>query len=301
VRQVTYVPADFGLSKNGPQFAWLDERLTLWGYPSRRLMDCLKDRVQAFQRGQGWSGGGADGLIGPKTFAILSADPTPDEPEPAGIDLTNWKLTLPTDANGDGKADEIKQPTLAEFKFAPFFYERADGGYQFRAPCDGATTTGSKFPRSELREMENGGKDLADWDTDDGAVRKLTVDVAFTLLPDTKPHVVGIQIHDGSDDVTTLRLEGTDLWVTKGDKKHTKIAIGYQLGTRIVVSFQASAAGIRWFLNGNHVATIDGTYEGCFAKCGCYTQASSRVPKSDPKYGTGYGEVVIYALEKEVA
>lgn len=298
---MTYVPSDFGLDKNGPQFAWLDERLLLHGYPPLRLLDDLMARTQRLQRAQGWRGSGADGLMGPKTLAILSADPNPAEPEPTGIDLTDWKLTLPTDANGDGKADEIRQPTLAGFKFVPYFYERADGGIQFRAPCDGATTEGSSFPRSELREMTNDGRDEAEWETDDGAIRRLEAELAFTHLPEIKPHVVGLQIHDGRDDVTTLRLEGTDLWVTKGDRKQTRIATGYTPGTRLKVRFEASAAGIRWFLNGGHVATIDGTYHGCYAKAGCYTQASSLVDEDSDKYGTGYGEVVIYALEKEVA
>ena len=38
MRPVTYTPADFGLEKNGPQFAWLDERLILHGYPPLRLL-----------------------------------------------------------------------------------------------------------------------------------------------------------------------------------------------------------------------------------------------------------------------
>lgn len=297
---MTYTPTDFGLDKNGSQFAWLDERLNVHGFPPVRLLDPLKDRVQRFQLKQGWTGSGADGLVGPKTLLRLIGEPVPEQPA-SGIDLTNWKLTLPTDANSDGKADEIKQPTLANFKFTPYFYVRADGGTAFRADCDGATTTGSSYPRCELREMKNGGQDLASWDTDDAAINSLDVELAFTHLPDIKPHVVGVQIHDGADDVTVLRLEGTDLYVTKGDTKYKKIATGYQLGSRIRVRFEASAAGIRWFLNGNLVATIDGTYEGCYAKAGCYTQASSRVAKTSDKYGTGYGEVVIYSLTKEVA
>lgn len=300
----TYVPSDFGLAKNGPQFAWLDERLLLHGYPPLRLLDDLMARTQRLQRAQGWKGSGADGLMGPLTLAILAADPEPaePEPEPTGLDLTDWKLTLPTDATGDGKADEIRQPTLAEFKFTPYFYVRADGGTAFRAPCDGVTTSSNtSYARCELREMDNDGRDEAAWDTDDGAIRRLNVELAFTHLPEIKPHVVGIQIHDGDDDVTTLRLEGTDLWVTKGDKKQTKIATGYTLGTRLKVRVEVSASGIRWFLNGGHVATIDGTYESCFWKAGCYTQASSKVAKTSTKYGTGYGETVIYALEREVA
>lgn len=308
----SYVPSDFGPGKSGPQILWWRWRLSVHGFLSNQERPLLtwhlhdQEDTQRLQLAQGWKGtqlgGGADGLPGFKSLAVGAGEPKPSIPQPTGLDLTDWKWTGPIDSNGDGKADEVKQPTLDTFKLTPYFYVRADGGTAFRAPCDGVTTsTNTAFARSELREMENGGRDVAAWDSDDGVLRSLEVDLMFTHLPEIKPHVVGIQIHNGSDDVTTLRLEGTDLWVTKGDAKYKKIAAGYQLNTRIRVRVEVTPAGIRWFLNGNWVATIDGTYEDCFWKAGCYTQASSRVPKTSDKYGEGYGEVVIYDLDKRAA
>src|SRR5439155_891934 len=89
------------------------------------------------------------------------------------LDLQNWKLTLPIDANGDGKADEIVQPQLASFILVPPFSVSDGGtGVVFWANCGGATTSGSGYPRSELREM-NGGT-VAAWGTADGHVHTMT-------------------------------------------------------------------------------------------------------------------------------
>lgn len=296
---MTYAPEDFALTKTGPQFAWLEERLKVHGFPSIRLTDDLKDRVQRFQLEQGWSGSGADGLVGPRTLALLTADPAPlPPPNPSTIDLTNWKLTLPVDYNSDGKADEVRQPSLATFKLTPYFYPRVDGGIAFQAPCSGATTSGSTYPRSELREMRNGGYDTASWDSDDGAIHTMVAELAFTHLPELKPHCVGLQIHDATKDICVLRLEATSLYITAGDNSHYKrIASDYKLGTRITVKVEVTAGGTRWYLDGVHVTTISGLYEGAYFKAGCYTQASSKVSKTSDKYGTGYGEVVIYGLK----
>ena len=38
------------------------------------------------------------------------------------FDLTHWKLTLPTDANGDGKVDGIKTSGLQNYINDDFFY-----------------------------------------------------------------------------------------------------------------------------------------------------------------------------------
>ena len=65
-------------------------------------------------------------------------------------DLSRWKLTLPTDANGDGKADEVH--ALAGYSNPPWFQPTPEG-LLFRANAGGARTSGSTaYARSELRE-----------------------------------------------------------------------------------------------------------------------------------------------------
>src|SRR5476651_1010739 len=79
------------------------------------------------------------------------------------LNLTNWKITLPFSTRPDGIADDIKQPELSTYSNKEYFFTNKKGdGVCFKARVDGATTKGSNFPRSELREMINNGKGNAD-------------------------------------------------------------------------------------------------------------------------------------------
>jgi hypothetical protein len=72
------------------------------------------------------------------------------------LDLTNWKLTTPA-KNSNGDALEVSQPALATYRNASFFDIGPKGvGVLFTAAAGGATTSGSSYPRSELREMTGG-------------------------------------------------------------------------------------------------------------------------------------------------
>ena len=74
---------------------------------------------------------------------------------PANIlDLSNWKINLPIDDTGGqaGPSEEIDQPKLATFAIYPFSEMiQLIPGVIFNADCGGATTSGSGYPRSELR------------------------------------------------------------------------------------------------------------------------------------------------------
>lgn len=210
------------------------------------------------------------------------AAPAPALPSQV-LDLSNWKLTLPIGSSG--KPTEIKQPALATYTHPEFFHTVSGPGVLFKAPQNGVTTPNSQNTRTELREMRNNGRDNASWSSG-----TMEAELAFTHLPASKPHVVGMQIHDASDDVSVLRLEGTDLWTTRGDNTHgTKIMSGYQLGTRIKVKVTVGGGDIRWFLNGTQVALIGKNVSGGYFKAGAYQQAGHS--------GSDYGEVIIYSLK----
>ena len=86
-------------------------------------------------------------------------------PAPAQVlDLTQWKLTLPT--GNPGSPTEILQPALGVFAATNYFTVLPAGnGVVFTAPCGGVTTSGSSYPRSELRQMDGDGTTLASWST----------------------------------------------------------------------------------------------------------------------------------------
>lgn len=207
------------------------------------------------------------------------------------LNLTNWKITLPI--GSDEKPTEIKQPALKTYVKSPWFVPAPDcQSVRFRAAVNGVTTGGSSYPRSELREMTNNGTANASWSTTSGT-HTLVVDEAFTQLPKEKPHLVGAQIHDADDDVTVFRLEGTSLYITKGDTTHHKLVTdNYQLGTRFQAKFVASGGKIKAYYNGVLQTTISSSTSGNYFKTGAYTQANC--DNSDPCDDSNYGEVVLY-------
>lgn len=223
--------------------------------------------------------------------------PGTSQPPPGGalpsqiLNLSNWKLTLPVNTSHAGSPDEILQPELAGFHDTEYFRTNNTGGVAFKAHCGGYTTSGSGYPRSELREMINNGQSLASWTTTSGT-HTMVITQAITHLPDVKQHVVAGQIHDADDDVIVFRLEGTKLFIDENGNNGPVLTTNYQLGDVFTVKFVARNRGVECYYNGNYVYTYAVSASGCYFKAGCYTQ--SNTSKGDSP--TAYGEVVIYGL-----
>jgi hypothetical protein len=272
---VSYVYTDFGLTKNGPQFTLLMERLIAHGYGPKRHTMSVKDCLQAWQLAQGYTGIGADGLLGPKQWAALQAPPTVSH----NTDLSIWKLTLPVGDDGPDEHFPI------EGDYYPWFVDTGDR-LVFRADVDGVTTTNSGYPRSELREMNPDGTRAA-WSSSKG-LHTLTGACEIRKVPGLKPSVVIAQIHDAADDVVMLRLDGDVLYLyeslgkDQGAVKHPLLA-SYRLGATLTYSIAASPTGITAVVNGKRV-DVKRLCEGAYFKAGCYCQANET-------NGTGYAEV----------
>jgi len=209
------------------------------------------------------------------------------------LDLGNWKLTLPI---GDAESPtEIKQPELASYELAPYFHlDALRQAVLFQARVDGVTTSGSDYPRCELREMMNDGADNAAWSMISGT-HSMTIRQAITQLPVVKAHVVAGQIHDAEDDVVMIRLEGEHLFVEGGGEELGDLNPSYQRGTEFTVRIVASAGVIQVFYDDLSTPKVEVPSQAteCYFKAGVYTQ-------SNPERGdepTAYGEVAIYDLE----
>jgi poly(beta-D-mannuronate) lyase len=212
----------------------------------------------------------------------------------AVLDLTNWKITLPIAGASATKPLEITQPQLAGYAISPWFVVSPAGdGVVFRANAGGVTTSNSGYPRSELREMANDGRDNASWSTTSGT-HELTITASVTHLPAVKPHVVAGQIHDASDDVVMIRLEGTHLFLEGGGKDLGTLDPDYHLGTKFTAKLLAADGHIQAFYGDLDHAKVDvaRAATGCYFKAGVYTQ--SNPTKGDAP--DAYGEVTIYAL-----
>ncbi len=228
--------------------------------------------------------GAAEGIAGPAAQACG---------HPADVlDLSNWKATLPIGSDGP---TEITQPELATYSQDPWFTTNSScDGVQFRSAVDGTTTSGSSYPRSELREMTNNGSDKASWSTTSGT-HTMVIDEAITDLPNDKPHVVAGQIHDADHDILAFRLEGSSLYITNHDDAHYQLVTdSYTLGTRFTATFVAADGQIQAYYNDNLVATLTADFSGGYFKAGAYTQANC--DKSSPCDDSNYGEVIIYGL-----
>ncbi|QFU88347.1 polysaccharide lyase family 7 protein [Amycolatopsis sp. YIM 10] len=208
------------------------------------------------------------------------------------LNLENWYIGLPI--GQDEKPTNVEQPELATYAIDPWFTTTPDcEAVQFRAAVNGVTTSGSSYPRSELREMKGSSK--ASWSSTSGT-HTMTIDQAITAQPKEKPDVVAGQIHDADDDVSVFRLEGNKLYVTKGDTSDHKLVDGnYQLGTRFQAKFEVSGGKIKAYYNGVLQTTISDSFTGGYFKAGAYTQANCE--KSSPCSSGNYGEVKIYGLD----
>ena len=76
-------------------------------------------------------------------------------PNELGIELDDWYLSIPSDEDGNGKSDSIKEIELAAgYTHPEYFYTSADGGIVMRSPSRGfKTSNNTNYVRVELREM----------------------------------------------------------------------------------------------------------------------------------------------------
>ncbi len=104
------------------------------------------------------------------------------------IDLSTWNLTVP--ATQENPLVTTQQ--LGNGYRSRYFRPNADGSLTFWAPVTGSTTSGSSYPRSELRETGRDGKPVF-WKYD-RANDRLAAVLTVERLPSNEKLIVG-QIH----------------------------------------------------------------------------------------------------------
>lgn len=209
------------------------------------------------------------------------------------LNLTNWKITLPTGPSEH--PTEITQPSLGSYKIDPWFIVGANSGVRFRAPVNGTTTSGSGYPRSELREMTNNGSSTAIWSSTSGK-HILFIDEAITAVPRTKKHVVAGQIHGSSDDIIVIRPEDKKLFIDINGNDGPTLDTNDTLGKRFNVKFVATGGKTMIYYNNSSTAayTLTKSYSGAYFKVGAYTQSNINTEPASFYNSSNYGEVVVY-------
>lgn len=161
--------------------------------------------------GTGNGGGGAGGTSATAGGSAGSAGsgghaaPDPALPPGQNYDLSHFALQLPI-AEGNSVL-QIKDPALITYT-SDYFFTGTDAAMVFWCPVTGAHTPNTHYPRSELRELPEGG----DWAIT--GHHRLTA--SFKMLQNTpsKGTIVG-QIHGNSTGGTSevLKLE----WMSNND------------------------------------------------------------------------------------
>jgi len=216
---------------------------------------------------------------------------------PADVfDMSKWKLQLPV-ADGPSSVVEIMQPKLATYSDNYFHLNADKTAVVFHVNHGGATTSGSSNPRSELREMTGtDGKTQASWPSTSGT-HTMTVKLKITHLTTVKPQVVVGQIHDGTNDISVFRLEGTNLWISDENTLHAYlVTANYQLGTVFTYKYEVSGGVIKYYYNGQLLPfTESKDISHLYFKAGNYLQSN---PDSAPGESTSaYSEVEIYDVQ----
>lgn len=254
--------------------------------------------------------GCAAGCVATPRTAGPASGPAADAGVPSRhLDLADWKLTLPVDDGGGSGGDAAEVEQLAGYADPAHFYATADGAVVFTAAVDGATTSGSRYPRSELREMRSG--DEAEWALAQGGTMSATLAVnAVPTRDDGSPGrlIVG-QIHGEDEELVRLYYEDrtvyfvndqagpddeeTDFTLENAAGEEPDIAMGERFsylidarGTTLVVEVHADGDVYRSTTTINDVWQSDTFY----FKAGVYLGVNQET-------GSGTGRVSFYALD----
>jgi hypothetical protein len=224
---------------------------------------------------------------------------------------TNSHFELQTAYPGNSSITTISQSQLAGgWTHNPEFQMNAKGdAVQMRVAMNAPTTSGTKNPRTEFREMAAGGTTEMAFDPSRG-YHMLWVTEAATHLPAVKPSAIGCQIHNSQSDVIEMgwqprgatgkvefvfRVNGTSSGLPRlstdyvlGDK--TTFGMAFHQGgwaiyhEDLLVPFYTSDAP------GAPEIAFTGKKD-CYFKAGCYAQSNATIDKA-----TEYASIDLYSI-----
>lgn len=142
--------------------------------------------------GGGTAGGRVTGPVRPPTVGEGTSTGrvpgTAARPARSRIDLDRWSLTVPV-VGPKGVAENVRRAR----PYPPWLARNADGSLTFWAPVDGATTRGSQYARTELRETMRPPDTSVNWARTDPA--RLEATLRVEQLPAATRKIVVGQIH----------------------------------------------------------------------------------------------------------
>ena len=218
---------------------------------------------------------------------FLLAQLNPSLPPGSNFDLSAWKLqTLDTNNN----FVEISGTQIKAGYSSSFFYTNTqDGSMIFKVPGNGATTSGTTYPRVELRQMTKG----ANWALADTAQHYLYAQCKVITVAHAKPQIVIGQIHGSENNSELLKLRWTgdqqgqcyiEARFQSNDSSRTEygvtLANSMSLGDLITYTITMKKGKITVTVNGksgseSYTTYYYGTSDSYYFKAGDYFQYSS--------------------------
>lgn len=208
------------------------------------------------------------------------------------LDLSTWNLTIPQ----RGPAATISTAKLGRDYESAYFRRSADG-VEFWVPVNGAHTSGSEFPRTELREARPDGR-LVTWRYP-LAENQMVATLRVEAVPSSRRMVIG-QIHsNGSGSAEALPLVKL-VYQQRLDKARVQALVrdrpddittrtytvydGIPLGDTFTYRLGVSSSGVLSVQveNGQVSQQLDTqwAYQGLYFKAGLYLQ-DNRGPASE--------------------
>jgi hypothetical protein len=218
-------------------------------------------------------------LVFAVSFPALSLDPK--LPPGKNFNLAPFKL-------------QTLNPSLAFFEMASdslvngysskwFYTDTTDGSMVFTTPENGGTTSGSSYPRNELRQTSAG----ANWKLTDTTTKILTASCKVTKAPATV--VIG-QVHGSNDNSELVELEwmGNSAGNCKvsamfqtnnsaGSNYFVDLATGLSPGSLVTYELKMKGGVLSVTVNGKtgiqtYTTQYYGTTDGYYFKAGNYLQ-----------------------------
>lgn len=204
-------------------------------------------------------------------------------------------------------AYEVKN--LSGYVNPNYFYTGSDGAMIFKAPVEGATTSGSRYARSELREMN--GSERAAWTIKQGGFMKATlkVDQAPTLFNGTKGRVIVGQVHGQDDELVRLYWEKGTLYfvndIAGATGREARFALTNKAGSRpdvalnerFTYSIDVTIDRVKvTVLADGQTYTASDTINQAWRSDAFYFKAGAYLGVNETQ-GVGYGQTSFYGLK----
>lgn len=234
------------------------------------------------------------------TFALAYS---PTDAVPTDIDLSNWNRTLPVDKAGKTSGEAVEIAAKGSFP--------AGLPLVFKASVDGAHTSGSKYPRDELREMK--GSDKAAWSLATGGT--MTATLSVDSVPIQKDGHAGKiemgQIHGSKDELVRLYWDAGHIYfhndVSGSDGKEHQFellnasgkAAASGIGDKIseLIDAHDKTLTVKVWANGDVYSYVGPILDVWQKEKGLYFKAGVYDGNNAAQGATGYGQTSFYALD----